>query len=232
MRNYHAGYIDGEAKVLSKRPVLYICALLLVYISPFALSHSGGLDANGCHGGSKPYHCHRSPGEMVKSLSGQNRLRCSAGSRSQDCIGTSSRSLSSGADTLLQPESPLPSMEGLSRSDQDWVRRTCPSQLGPSLTISCMNREVGALRGGVSSMDDLSKSNQDWVRRTCPSQLGPSLMFSCMNREIKALRNGVSGLAGLSKSNQDWIRRSCPSQLGPSLTISCMNREIRALRGY
>ena len=26
----------------------------------FALAHSGGLNSNGCHAGSQPYHCHRS----------------------------------------------------------------------------------------------------------------------------------------------------------------------------
>lgn len=27
-----------------------------------AIAHSGGLDANGCHAGSRPYHCHRAQG--------------------------------------------------------------------------------------------------------------------------------------------------------------------------
>ncbi|MED5387427.1 MAG: YHYH domain-containing protein [Pseudomonadota bacterium] len=27
-------------------------------VSGGALAHSGGTDANGCHAGSKPYHCH------------------------------------------------------------------------------------------------------------------------------------------------------------------------------
>jgi len=43
-------------------------------------AHSGGLDSNGCHGGSRPYHCHRSSSEMVG-----NRLRCDLGSRSSEC---------------------------------------------------------------------------------------------------------------------------------------------------
>jgi Excalibur calcium-binding domain len=29
------------------------------------LAHSGGLDANGCHGGSRPYHCHRGGGSTT-----------------------------------------------------------------------------------------------------------------------------------------------------------------------
>ncbi len=48
-------------------------------------SHSGGLNGQGCHGGSRPYHCHRSSSEMVPSSSGRYRLRCDLGSRSQDC---------------------------------------------------------------------------------------------------------------------------------------------------
>ena len=42
--------------------------------------HSGGLDANGCHAGSQPYHCHTAPSEMVG-----NRLRYDSGSRSRKC---------------------------------------------------------------------------------------------------------------------------------------------------
>lgn len=62
-------------------------ALLSLSISILAIdveAHSGGLDANGCHAGSKPYHCHRSPSEMVG-----NRLRCDLGSKSVDCARSS-----------------------------------------------------------------------------------------------------------------------------------------------
>ena len=45
-----------------------------------AAAHSGGLNSQGCHAGSKPYHCHRSSSEMVG-----NRLRCDLGSRSKEC---------------------------------------------------------------------------------------------------------------------------------------------------
>ena len=31
--------------------------IALIMSSP-ALAHSGGTDKNGCHAGSKPYHCH------------------------------------------------------------------------------------------------------------------------------------------------------------------------------
>lgn len=71
------------------RLVLVIIALILPSL---AMSHSGGLNASGCHAGSKPYHCHRSASEMTKSSSGGNRLKCSAGSTSKDCINDTSNS--------------------------------------------------------------------------------------------------------------------------------------------
>lgn len=40
-----------------------------------AAAHSSGLDASGCHGGSKPYYCHRPASDMVTTQVGQNRLR-------------------------------------------------------------------------------------------------------------------------------------------------------------
>ena len=59
-------------------------ALLSLSISILAIdveAHSGGLDTNGCHAGSQPYHCHRSSTEMVG-----NRLRCDLGSKSKECV--------------------------------------------------------------------------------------------------------------------------------------------------
>lgn len=32
--------------------------LLSLFAISFANAHSGGTDANGCHAGTKPYHCH------------------------------------------------------------------------------------------------------------------------------------------------------------------------------
>ena len=32
---------------------------LMLMIGPQAVAHSGGLDKQGCHAGSKPYHCHK-----------------------------------------------------------------------------------------------------------------------------------------------------------------------------
>ena len=72
---------------MSINTVLFL-TLSLALIPVLKLNaHSGGLDANGCHAGSQPYHCHRSPSEMVG-----NRLRCDLGSRSKDCVGSSAAS--------------------------------------------------------------------------------------------------------------------------------------------
>ena len=67
---------------------IYITCLLLT--GNVAGAHSGGLDSQGCHGGSRPYHCHRSPSEMVRTQDGRNRLRCDLGSRSRECVSRSS----------------------------------------------------------------------------------------------------------------------------------------------
>jgi len=62
-----------------------VSALAFGLMSMPAYAHSGGLNSLGCHSGSKPYHCHRSPNEMVRTASGRNRLRCDLGSRSIEC---------------------------------------------------------------------------------------------------------------------------------------------------
>ena len=59
----------------------------LVVISSQSYAHSGGLNSQGCHAGSRPYHCHRAASEMVETNAGRNRLRCDLGSRSQECSG-------------------------------------------------------------------------------------------------------------------------------------------------
>ena len=63
-----------------------VVILLLSSLTPNrSVAHSGGLNAAGCHAGSQPYHCHRSPSQMVRTLDGRNRLRCDLGSRSREC---------------------------------------------------------------------------------------------------------------------------------------------------
>ncbi len=39
---------------------IFIVACVLVLTYSIAGAHSGGTDANGCHAGSQPYHCHNS----------------------------------------------------------------------------------------------------------------------------------------------------------------------------
>ena len=78
-----------QAFCTTKYPTIIFAIITLLFAYLFICSevyaHSGGLNSQGCHGGSKPYHCHRSSSEMVPSTSGGYRLRCSAGSRSKDC---------------------------------------------------------------------------------------------------------------------------------------------------
>lgn len=67
------------------------CTAILFVSTSFSTSlnaHSGGLNAAGCHGGSRPYHCHRAPSEMVRTRDGRNRLRCDLGSQSRECSST------------------------------------------------------------------------------------------------------------------------------------------------
>lgn len=80
------------------RTQVLIAAVFITVLSAsqFASAHSGGLNSQGCHAGSKPYHCHRSPSEMVG-----NRLRCDLGSRSIECAGWSN---SYSAVTIIQQQ--------------------------------------------------------------------------------------------------------------------------------
>ena len=74
---------------LMHRFVFIFCLSVLIgsMSSGPSWSHSGGLNAQGCHAGSRPYHCHRAPSQMVRTRDGQNRLRCDLGSRSKECVG-------------------------------------------------------------------------------------------------------------------------------------------------
>ena len=70
----------------------FIGCVIAIAMTPLSVNaHSGGLDANGCHGASRPYHCHRSASDMVRTQSGHNRLRCDLGSRSAECNGSSAQ---------------------------------------------------------------------------------------------------------------------------------------------
>lgn len=45
-------------KILDQIMKYIIIAVITVLTTSTAFAHSGGTDANGCHAGSKPYHCH------------------------------------------------------------------------------------------------------------------------------------------------------------------------------
>ena len=72
-----------------------VAALILLgpILTAPAFAHPGGLNAAGCHAGSRPYYCHRSRSEMVVTSDGRNRLRCDLGSRSQECRSSSPRAV-------------------------------------------------------------------------------------------------------------------------------------------
>ena len=95
--------------VKSLRVVRYcwLCSMLVLsFFSQQTIGHSGGLDSSGCHGGSKPYHCHRAASEMVG-----NRLRCDLGSKSKECNGTgvaSSTYSNTQVATKLEASPPVP----------------------------------------------------------------------------------------------------------------------------
>lgn len=72
-----------------------------------AIAHPGGLDRNGCHAGSRPYHCHRSPSEMRRTEDGRNRIRCDLGSRSRECTGSSASTSSLSMTQVLTLQTQL-----------------------------------------------------------------------------------------------------------------------------
>ena len=82
---------NGVARLVARATLLN-----LLIFSGLVYAHSGGLDSSGCHGGSRPYHCHRSSSEMVG-----NRLRCDLGSRSSECDR-------GGGSQAIQPEPKVP----------------------------------------------------------------------------------------------------------------------------
>jgi hypothetical protein len=87
--------------LISIKVLIGTCMPMLLLISINVTGHSGGLDSSGCHGGSRPYHCHRAASEMVG-----NRLHCDLGSKSEDCNNTPSGTLiinpSQESDTAIE----------------------------------------------------------------------------------------------------------------------------------
>jgi len=68
------------------RASLLVAGILLVVLhlttSP-SLAHSGGTDANGCHAGSQPYHCHGSRSTPARPAPSGGRTLCADGTWSQ-----------------------------------------------------------------------------------------------------------------------------------------------------
>jgi endonuclease YncB( thermonuclease family) len=50
-------------------------AVILATLSTQVAAHSGGLNKRGCHAGSEPYHCHRSPSAAPEASSDPTILR-------------------------------------------------------------------------------------------------------------------------------------------------------------
>lgn len=128
-------------------------------------------------------------------------------------------------------QSPDTALAGLNPAARDWVNRSCPRSLGPSLWSSCIVRESAAASRGKPELSGLKPEFQSWIKQSCPDSLGPSLAISCLNREKAALSGGIPNMSSLTEEQKQWISKSCPSSLGPSLFVSCIQRESAALRG-
>ena len=85
-----------------------------------AQAHSGGLDSNGCHAGSQPYHCHRAPSDMVG-----NRLRCDLGSRSSECNNDSTGTVHSSREPSSDPYRGLLENQETSPSQEEYIYLNC-----------------------------------------------------------------------------------------------------------
>ncbi len=90
-------------------------------------AHSGGLNSQGCHAGSKPYHCHRSSSEMVG-----NRLRCDLGSRSSECKPKKDKP---------QDRNDAPSLKNNGVIDASDDLGTLPTYLEGGYGLVCLNSE-------------------------------------------------------------------------------------------
>ena len=133
--------------------------------------------------------------------------------------------------TEAAAQGPDAALANISPSAREWVNRSCPRSLGPSLWSSCIVREASAASRGKPDLSGLKSELQAWVIRSCPDSLGPSLAISCLTRESAALRSGLPNVSTLNEQQKQWVSSSCPTSLGPSLFVSCVQRESAALRG-
>jgi hypothetical protein len=128
-------------------------------------------------------------------------------------------------------QNPDAALSKLSPTARNWVNRSCPRSLGPSLWSSCTVREASAALLGKPDVSGLERELQAWVSRSCPDSLGPSLAISCLNRAKVALSAGLPNVSSLNEEQKQWVLNTCPRSLGPSLFVSCVQRESAALRG-
>ena len=130
------------------------------------------------------------------------------------------------AQDLATTEAALNRLDNESR---DWVHSSCPRSLGPSLWMTCVNREVGAIRTRTLQHATLNSELLAWIEQSCPRSLGPSLNKNCIERETAAIKSGIPSMSQLAKRERDWIEQSCPKSLGPNLYKNCVVREGRAM---
>lgn len=128
-------------------------------------------------------------------------------------------------------QGPDAALSKLPHDMRDWVNRSCPRSLGPSLWSRCIEREASAAARGKPDLSRLNPELQAWVIRSCPDSLGPSLTISCLTRESAALASARVDTSSLTEQQKQWLSSACPSSLGPSLFVSCVQRESAALRG-
>lgn len=128
-------------------------------------------------------------------------------------------------------QSPDAALSKLPQDMRDWVSRSCPRSLGPSLWSSCIVREASAASRGKPDLSRLKPEMKAWVIRSCPDSLGPSLAISCLARESAALAKARLDISSLTEQQKQWLSSACPSSLGPNLFMSCVQRESAALRG-
>lgn len=74
--------------------MLHVRLLLIISLASITpsvvIAHSGGLDANGCHAGSRPYHCHRAQAparNTTRSGCNSNYSGCVPNASDVDCAG-------------------------------------------------------------------------------------------------------------------------------------------------
>ena len=131
----------------------------------------------------------------------------------------------------VMAQNPDTALSKLPQEMRDWVNRSCPRSLGPSLWSSCIAREASAASRGRPDLSRLKPELQAWITRSCPDSLGPSLAISCLTRESTALANARLDISFLTEQQKQWVQSACPTTIGPSLYISCVQRESAALRG-